>query len=193
MSSFPLLAQANTPFPQPSEILDSEKKLELPAVKGAPPSPGDFDLSRYTLTPADIRSMEWLIGTGEYDITMLDRFAKSYEKAVREKRPWVPPHNTEEVEAVSQWAEGAAFSTYAKKAGYAFDAKTYNEDCPYRILFNYGYATAYKFRGRDIITSTINTMTDLQFKFQKGDVDFPTYFYEQAVKKGFDKYLTKLE
>lgn len=193
VSSLPALAHADIQIADPTEGLNAAAAADAPRIQGKPASAEDFDLSRYELTPADVRSMEYLIGTGEYSLEWLDRFAKSYEKAIREGRPWVPPHTFDELDAVVKWAEGAAFSVYAARAGYSFNAEAYRQDCPYRILFNYGYATGRSRLGRDVISSAIQTMTTLNIEFQRGDTDFAEYFYALALKRGFGKYLARLE
>ena len=96
---------------------------------------------------------------------MFDLFQWSRLGALEES--YIPPHTSDDLEAVFEWAIGGAFSVYAKEARVGFDRATYVADNPYLALFNFSRATGTSCLSRDLLSGYISMAWAFQNIYRK--------------------------
>lgn len=111
---------------------------------------------------------------------------------------YIPPHTSEELGEVVDWARGGAFAVFAKEAGYEFDKVSYNQENPNQALFNFGRATGTSCLQRDVLNGYVSMAWVLQNALQKSKnasskEAFKKLYKEYAEKLGFEIYLTEVE
>lgn len=147
-------------------------------------------LSSMNLTEKQVELLQKWHNENRYPEEKLKKFAKSYEKINRETKPYIPPHNYQEIMAVMHWAEGEAFNFFARFAGYKFDSHRYMQDCPNHVLFNFGRATGEQYLRHDVLRLVLMRLQSLQFMYSHSPDTFAERFFQVAKDRGFDVYLT---
>lgn len=146
----------------------------------------------YQLTDLQAQLLIRWENENKFDHEKLVSFAKAYEKHNLKPKPYVPEHTFAELQDVSRWAAGAAFSVFAEFAGYSFNNARYQEACPNKLLFNFGYATGTEYFRVDVLEQYISTFNSLQITYSMHPDTFPQKFIELARARGFDSYLSPL-
>jgi len=147
-------------------------------------------LDSYQLTPLQSEMLLKWEKEQKFEHEKLVRFAENFQKHNLKKKPYVPEHTTAQLEEIARWADGNAFSVFAKFAGYDFDAAAYMDDCPNRMLFNFGYATGTEYFRVDVLARYMQTFDGLQIMYSRHPETFREKFFELAKARGFDIYLS---
>lgn len=110
---------------------------------------------------------------------------------------YVPPHSTEDMRAVNQWATGGAFAIFAKQAHVYFDKCAYIADNPYPALFNFSRATATSCLEMDLMNGYMSMAWALDNIYRKitngeykDDSTFQEVYMDLAEQMGFDRYIS---
>lgn len=158
--------------------------VSLPVLALAP----DW-LENYTLSATQIRILTNWAEKGTFSDEKLIALAQKLHENNLKPKPYVPPHTFAELNEVMHWAQGGAFATFAQFAGFSFDNKDYNADCPNRVLFNFGMATGTTYLQLDVMMLTGQTFGSLQMMYSHHPDTFPEKFLQLATSRGFDIYL----
>ncbi len=149
-------------------------------------------LDNYTLSATQIRILTNWAQKGTFSDEELIALAQKFHENNLKPKPYVPPYTFAELNEVMHWAQGGAFATFAQFAGFSFDNKAYNADCPNRVLFNFGMATGTTYFSIDVMMLTSQTFGSLQIMYSHNPATFPEKFLQLATARGFDIYLEPL-
>lgn len=153
---------------------------------------GKVDFSKYTLTAKQIELIERLEKRGFSDAE-LSKLAQSFERSNTRPAVYVPKHTPADLEAVSAWAEGGAFASFAVDANIKFDRAAYFRDCPNWALFNFGRANATEHLGVDVLWKFTNTLVNLNSALVKRRASFRQEYLEYIRPTEFAKYVDPSE
>lgn len=149
-------------------------------------------LSQYQLTQQQIDLLELWTAEERFPEAFLHKTAQAFQNSNLRQAVYIPEHTVEDLVAVIAWAEGTAFAIFAQRAGYRFDSIAYENDCPHRALYNFGYATERAHLNQDVVRKYISTFTLLSHQYYLNSESFSEFFWTQALNSGFAKYLTPL-
>jgi hypothetical protein len=148
--------------------------------------------SGFQLTETQVQLLLRWENEQKFDQEKLVSFAKSFEKHNLKPKPYVPEHTYWELVEVANWASGAAFSVFAQFAGYTFDDIAFNDACPNKLLFNFGYATGKEYFRVDVLEQYISTFNSLQMTYAVHPETFAQKYLELAKARGFDIYISAI-
>jgi hypothetical protein len=150
---------------------------------------GALDLSEFDLTEKQKALIERLEKRGLKQDDLL-KFAASLHRSNQPAvLPYIPVHTPAQLDAVTEWAVGGAFYSFAKDASVKFDRERFMADCPNAELFFFGKASATEFLKRDVLSLYLNGMYMLNLYLAKDPAGFKAFYLEQIEKMGFQKYL----
>lgn len=147
-----------------------------------------FDVDAYELTDSQRALLLRLHKKGLSEQTLEDA-ARKMEAANRRPPVYVPAHTQQELEAVTDWAVGGAYRSFAKDAGVEFDYASYMADCPNLALFNFGRATGTAHLRHDVLIKFTSVVFALSRALARGQEGFRETYLSMARESGFGKYL----
>ncbi len=155
-----------------------------------------IDFSSFDITESQLKILRKIEKKGSRSNEWLLNFAGAMERNNQRQRNqrdiYIPPYTPELLDQVSAWARGAAFSSFAKAAGFEFDNKSYREDCPNWAVFNFNRAHGGVHMGRSLSDSALSQSHFLQAHLSKDPEGFSELFWKEAQALGFDQYLRRL-
>lgn len=102
-----------------------------------------------------------------------------------------PPYTEEQLAALPEWAAGGAFNQFAELAGADFDFESYRADCPNWAIFGYGlHSGPACLHGVDVSSLYVSAAYVFEKKLARDPAEFRNYYWSEAVRRGFIKYLT---
>ena len=147
-----------------------------------------LDYSAFDLTPKQLELLDKLEARGFTEAQLL-KAAAVFEKENHKKPTYIPPHTFQDLVALSDWAQGGAFSSFASFAGVEFLADSYKADCPDWALFNFTRATGTEYISYDVLAKTYSLASGLQIKYSRDRENFREFFLQVAKERGFLKYI----
>lgn len=152
---------------------------------------GGVDFSQYELTAEQLDLVQRLEKRGVAD-EILVKFINSLNA---EKAPsiFIPPHTAEDLEAVTVWAEGGAYRSFAKDAGIEFDFHAYMKDCPDLALFGFGRTTGIQYLRNDVLQIFSNTVFKLNAILLANPSRFREAYLQEIQGTQFAKYVIEKE
>lgn len=150
-------------------------------------------MSQYELTEQQAQILQNWEAQGKYSDEFILKAAQTFERYNLRPQVYVPEHTPEDLVAVIDWAAGAAFAIFAHYAGYQFDGDSYDQDCPHRALYNFGYATETLHLKTDVLQRYFRTFDYLAWKYRTSPQDFSQIYWERAQQDGFSQYLTPID
>lgn len=147
----------------------------------------DFDL-----TEQQIQILESWVAQGKFGDDFILRSAQIFENYNNRPQVYIPEHTSQDIVAVTNWAAGSAYAAFAVKAGYNFDRETFEQDCPHRALYNFGYATERLYLKQDVLQKFFSTFNILAWLYRSTPDTFAQDYWERARSDGFEKYLSPI-
>jgi hypothetical protein len=148
-----------------------------------------IDYGRYPeLSPKDVELCQRLEARGIPEATIVDYIEKLI--ASRQRPPmYIPPHTTADLNALTVWAVGGAFASFASNAGVEFDRVAYLADCPNRALFNFALATGQTYLNQDVTIAYVNMVYRLTRDLSRSPATFHDRYLETIKETPFAKYV----
>lgn len=147
-----------------------------------------LDYSEFNLTEQQLNLLDRLEQRGFTEEQLLNA-AATFERQNNRRPTYIPAHTRADLEAVSHWAQGGAFASFADFAGVEFSTDAYKADCPNWELFNFGRATGAEHLRFDILAQTYSLAGSLQMMYAHHPETFSEEYLKLARERGFLKYL----
>lgn len=155
-----------------------------------------LDFSGFDITSNQLEILRKIEKKGERSEEWLLNFAAVMERSNIQRRNqrdiYIPPYTDELLSEIQHWARGAAFSSYAKAAGFAFNNQAYREDCPNWAVFNFNRAHGGRHMGVSLSDSALSQSHFFQAHLNRDPENFSEVFWKEAQKLGFAHYLRRL-
>ena len=148
-----------------------------------------FDCSSYDLTEKQKAYLEKMSAQGKADSELV-ALARAFEKSNHPVEVYIPPYKKGDIEAVTRWAIGSAYYSFAKVAGFEFDRKAYMADCPNLPLFGFGLYTGSTYLRADVMAQNLNVAWHLSYLLNKDKDRFREEYLHLIQATEFLKHLS---
>lgn len=147
-----------------------------------------IDFDQFDLTPQQREVLLRLEQRG-IDRDVLLQTAQAFENSNRPSNVYIPDHTQELLFDLSRWAQGEAFSAFAKRAGFEFDYRAYLDDCPSWEVFNFARATGTAYIQHDVLNQYANMYYALANAHTRSPETFSDVYQDFIKRARLEHYL----
>lgn len=147
-----------------------------------------FDSSSYDLTDLQKAYLEKMSAEGRSE-SEIAKLAAAFERGNHPVEVYIPPYAKGDIEAVTRWAVGSAYFSFARYAGVEFDREAYMADCPNLPLFGFGLYTGTTYLRADVLAQNLNMAWYLSYLLNQDKDGFREQYLRLIKASEFYKYL----